>query len=87
MNFLLLRNINRKHLNLSNHISTISVLILKTFSLCSKRKVVLAQGELDLYRHDELLSAGMRCEVRIASGFGIHAYGQERRTRSCIYQG
>ena len=51
-----------------------------------EEKVVLAQGEL-IPPHDELLSAGMRREVCVASGFRIHAYGQECRARSGLYQG
>lgn len=39
-----------------------------------EEKVVLAQGEPYLYGDGKLLPAGMRCEVRVASGFGIHAY-------------
>ena len=39
-----------------------------------EEKVVLAQGRAYFYGYGQLLPAGMRCEVRIASGFGIHAY-------------
>ena len=31
-------------------------------------------GRADLHRYGQLLLAGVRCEVRVASGFGIYAY-------------
>ena len=45
-----------------------------------EEKVVLAPGDL-------ISTAGMRREVCVASGFRIHAYGQECRARSGLYQG
>ena len=58
----------------------------KDSSLCLRRKWCWLR-RVDFHRHDELLSAGMRREVCVASGFRIHAYGQECRARSGLYQG
>ena len=50
MSFLQPRNINRKVLKLSNPTSTTSAPILKTFSLCSKRKWFWHRESLSLRR-------------------------------------
>ena len=39
-----------------------------------RRESGFGTGRAYFYGYGQLLPAGMRCEVRIASGFGIHAY-------------
>ena len=39
-----------------------------------RRESGAGTGRADLHRYGQLLLAGVRCEVRVASGFGIYAY-------------
>ena len=72
MSFLQPRNINRKVLKLSNPTSTTSAPILKTFHFV-RRESGFGTGRAYPMAMVNF-TAGMRCEVRVASGFGIHAY-------------